>query len=101
MSEMVNHPSHYQQAGRKECIVEMEEKYGGEITAIFCLTNSYKYLYREGEKEFNPGERDRKKAQWYFDYANKLIAKYGILFVNRIRVEDSELYADIDKMLRE
>ena len=28
MSEQVNHPSHYSKAGRKECIVEMEEKYG-------------------------------------------------------------------------
>ena len=28
MCEMVSHPSHYNKAGRKECIVEMEEKYG-------------------------------------------------------------------------
>ena len=28
MSEMVSHPSHYNKAGRKECILEMEEKYG-------------------------------------------------------------------------
>ena len=53
MAEMVSHPSHYNKAGRKECIVEMEEKYGGEITAIFCLTNAYKYLYRAGEKITN------------------------------------------------
>lgn len=99
MSEMVNHPSHYQQEGRKECIVEMEDKYGGEVTAIFCLTNAYKYLYREGEKEYNPKEQDRQKAQWYFDYANKLIYKYGILFINRIRIEDSELYNDVRKEL--
>ena len=100
MSEMVNHPSHYQQAGRKECIVEMLENYGAETTAIFCLTNAYKYLYREGEKEYNPKEQDRRKAQWYFEYANKLIDKYGMLFINGIRIEDSELYADIEKMLK-
>ena len=37
MSEMVSHPSHYNKAGRKECIVEMEEKYGAEATAIIIL----------------------------------------------------------------
>ena len=56
MSELVNHPSHYTQNGRKECIVEMEEKYGAEATAIFCLTNAYKYLYRAGSKADNSFE---------------------------------------------
>lgn len=56
MSEQVNHPSHYQKAGRKECIVGMEEKYGGEYTAMFCLMTAYKYLYRAGDKENNPFE---------------------------------------------
>ena len=32
MTEQVNHPSHYLKGGRKECIVEMEEKYGAEMT---------------------------------------------------------------------
>lgn len=95
MSEQVNHPSHYAKAGRKECIVEMEEKYGAEYTVIFCLTNAYKYLYRAGDKADNPMEQDRNKAQWYFDYANKLIAKYGILAINGIRIEDTDLYLDI------
>lgn len=54
MSEQVNHPSHYSKAGRKECIVEMEELYGAEVTVVFCLTNSYKYLYRAGDKFGNP-----------------------------------------------
>ena len=95
MSEQVNHPNHYNLAGRKECIVEMEEKYGPEITAIFCLTNSYKYLYRAGAKFGNPARQDIDKARWYFDYCNKLITKYGILSVNGIRVEDMDLYLDI------
>ena len=77
----------------------MEDKYGGEVPAIFCLTNAYKYMYRAGDKADNPEEQDRNKAKWYFDYANKLIDKYGVLFINRVRIEDSELYADIDKML--
>lgn len=99
MAEMVSHPSHYNKDGRKECIVEMEEKYGAEVTAVFCLTNAYKYLYRAGDKIDNPMEQDKNKAQWYFDYANKLISKYGILAINGIRIEDADLYLDIKEML--
>ena len=99
MSEMVSHPSHYNKAGRKECIVEMEEKYGAEITAVFCLTNAYKYDYRAGDKADNPLEQDKKKIKWYFDYCNKLIAKYGILAINGIRIEDTDLYLDVKDMV--
>ena len=28
MTEYINHPPHYLKGDRKECIVEMEEKYG-------------------------------------------------------------------------
>lgn len=99
MIEQVNHPTHYQKKGRKECIVEMEEKYGAEVTAIFCLTNAYKYNYRAGEKEDNPSERDISKAKWYFDYTNKLISKYGEPLVNRMSIEKTDLYLDVKEML--
>ena len=99
MSEMVSHPSHYNKAGRKECIVEMEEKYGTEATAIFCLTNAYKYLYRAGDKFGNPARQDVDKAKWYFDYTNMLIDKYGILVFNGILIENLELYIDVKEML--
>lgn len=101
MSEQVNHPSHYAKSGRKECIVEMEEMYGAGATATFCLMNAYKYLYRAGNKEDNPVMQDKNKAQWYFDYANKLIAKYGILAFNGTRIEETKLYLDIKEMLEE
>ena len=99
MNEMVSHPSHYNLAGRKECIVEMEEKYGPGYTSVFCLTNAYKYLYRAGNKFGNPAMQDTEKAKWYFDYANKLIDKYGIITFSGIRVEDTDLYLDIKEML--
>ena len=99
MNNQVDHPSHYQKAGRKECIVEMEEKYGPVVTAVFCLTNAYKYLYRAGDKADNPMEQDNGKAKWYWDYANKLITKYGIFAFNGIRIEDTDLYLDIKEML--
>ena len=98
-SNQVSHPSHYNKDGRKECIVEMEEKYGAEVTAVFCLTNAYKYLYRAGNKFGNPARQDVSKAQWYFDYTNKLIAKYGELNFNGTRIEVTDLYLDIKEML--
>ena len=72
MSEKINHPSHYQREGRKECIEEIREKYGDYITCIFCLTNAYKYLYRAGAKEGNSAESDIAKAKWYYDYQDKI-----------------------------
>lgn len=99
MTEYINHPSHYLKGDRKECIVEMEEKYGAEMTAIFCLTNAYKYLYRAGEKDGNSAMQDNLKARWCFDYANKLIKEYGGLFMNKMPIQDSELYEDIKEML--
>ena len=96
MSEMVSHPSHYNKAGRKECIVEMEEKYGIPITIVFALSNAYKYLYRAGSKANNSFEQDNKKAMWYFDYANRQIDK---LDNGECFKENSELYNDIREML--
>ena len=99
MIELINHPSHYQKDGRKECIVEMEEKYGAEIIAVFCLTNAIKYLYRAGEKIGESEKKDISKAKWYFDYTNMLIDKYGILVFNGILIENLELYIDVKEML--
>ena len=70
IEEMVSHPRHYNLPNRKECIVEMEEKYGTFITAVFCLTNAYKYLYRAGTKDGNSREQDISKAKWYFDWVD-------------------------------
>lgn len=61
-SEQVSHPSHYLAEGRKECIVEMEEKFGIEKVKAFCELNAYKYRYRA---EMKNGEEDIKKAEWY------------------------------------
>lgn len=69
--ELVNHPNHYNRNGRKECIVEMQDLFGRHITAVFCLTNAYKYLYRAGEKEGNSMKQDMLKAKWYFDYVTE------------------------------
>ena len=66
--EKVSHPDHYNVPGKKECIEQMYEDYGMEITAIFCLTNAYKYLYRAGFKSGESESDDIAKARWYYDW---------------------------------
>lgn len=72
----VNHPSHYNLPGKKECIEQMREDYGETITATFCLTNAYKYLYRAGHK--GSAAEDIDKARWYYDYYSKI--QDGVVF---------------------
>ena len=93
--EYVNHPNHYQKPGRKECIEEMIELYGKNVTAVFCLTNAYKYIYRAGEKENNSEEQDIQKARWYFDYVNKHLLSF-VRYKSALR-----LYSDIKRALKE
>jgi hypothetical protein len=69
MIENVNHPKHYNINGRKECIVEMIEKFGVDAVITFCQLNAYKYRYRH---ELKNGQEDLEKAKWYEDYALKL-----------------------------
>lgn len=98
MSNAVEHPSHYNKKGRKECIVEMEE-YDPVVAIMYCLTSAQKYLYRKGEKDNNPIEQELNKARWCFDYTNKLIDKYGTITFNGTRIEETKLYLDIKEML--
>lgn len=67
--EKVNHPAHYNMAGRKECIEEMLEKFGIEKVIAFCELNEYKYQYRHSLKN---GEEDLRKAEWYRNKAEEL-----------------------------
>lgn len=68
----VNHPSHYNLPGRKECIVEMLETFGVQKTKAFCELNAYKYRYRAGWK--GDAEKDFAKADWYENYGANLDA---------------------------
>lgn len=69
--DMVNHPSHYNLPGRKECFDEMLEFFGVEAFKHFCLLNVYKYMYRAEAKN---GEEDWKKAD---NYADKFLEMGG------------------------
>ena len=68
----VCHPSHYLQAGRRECIEEMRLMFGDEKVYWWCVMTAYKYRYRTGSKDGNPAEQDNKKAEFYLDYAEGL-----------------------------
>ena len=74
--DKINHPSHYNIAGKKECIEQMMEDYGKTVTVAFCLGNAYKYIYRAGEKEGNSKEDDLQKAKWYFDFVNNRLYSF-------------------------
>ena len=93
--EFVNHPAHYNITGKKECIEQMREDYGDYITAIFCLTNIYKYMYRAGHKTRTD---DFAKSRWYWDYVNtELDCKDffcdDLTFAN--------LYSEVERMMEE
>lgn len=89
MKEQVNHPSHYNLEGKKECIEQMREDYGETITAIFCLTNAYKYLYRAGHK--GSKEEDIAKAEWYFGYYLGIVDKVAIALKLNAHLQDLAL----------
>lgn len=75
----IEHPQHYNQEGKKECIVAMREKFGIRFTIEFCLGNCYKYLYRRGTKPDNSYEQDTAKAEWYLNYAKELLTHHNLL----------------------
>ena len=71
--EYVNHPTHYNHEGRKECWDEWVEKFGVDAAVVICLGNADKYLYRAGTKKDNPAKQDIEKARMYFKKAGDII----------------------------
>lgn len=92
--EKVNHPAHYNIAGRKECIDEIVEKYGVTVAGIFCLTNAYKYLYRVGMKAGESQAVDIAKARWYFHWINSEKRKQNL----QHNLNDEELFEDLNSL---
>ena len=78
--ETVNHPSHYNREGAKECIEEMIDIYGPEATAYFCLLNAHKYRYRAADKN---GEEDLRKSDWYYKKYCELVRESHITMTMR------------------
>ena len=100
-SEMINHPSHYNLDGRKECIVEMEELFGVKDVVTWCYLTAYKYMYRIGNKDGNSAEQEIAKALWYTEYAEKLMEKWHIeSFDVRIKQQIDKLIKDAKRTYR-
>jgi hypothetical protein len=70
--EYVDHPEHYNQEGRMECIDEMITMFGVNAVITFCKLTAYKYTYRAGSKPGEDHDRDIKKATWYLQKADEL-----------------------------
>lgn len=60
MKEAVNHPDHYMDSSKVECIDIIEHMF-------FCSGNAFKYLYRAGAKDET--EQELRKAIWYLNRA--------------------------------
>jgi len=88
MAEIV-HPSHYNVEGRKECIVEMEEKFGPKAVFAFELLSAYKYLYRAGEKKTETYEDDMNKCKTYFEMAKDLLNREYLVGNGNMRLYDT------------
>lgn len=73
--EQVNHPAHYAQDGRRECIEEMRLVFGDTAVKQWCIMTAYKYRYRAGNKAGNSAEQDHNKAEWYLNYAENMGVK--------------------------
>lgn len=72
-NDNVNHPGHYEGKTSIECIESMIIALGVEYVQVFCIGNSYKYLWRYKNKN---GEEDLNKAQWYLDKYYSLVLEY-------------------------
>lgn len=72
MSDMVNHPSHYQSENGIECIDAIQAALGKEGFKAYLTGNAMKYLYRAGKKW--DAQEDIRKSIWY---ANKLLEVMG------------------------
>ena len=64
MSDMVNHPPHYN-AGGVECIDAIEAALGAEGFAAFLRGQVLKYVWRAPHK--GAALEDSRKAAWYLD----------------------------------
>lgn len=92
-TDNVNHPNHYNAPNKKECIVEMEEKFGAEPVYWFCILNAYKYKYRANLKHDTP-KLDLQKAKWYIGKAEEL--------AHQITLEKrTKLINDVETLIKE
>ena len=75
MTDMVNHPPHYNHnQGKIECIVGIEASMSAEQFEGYLKGNLMKYVWRYGDKN---KLQDLEKAEWYL---RKLISHVKTLY---------------------
>lgn len=94
MSEVINHPDHYNTESF-ECIDVMEEVFGVEAVKNFCKLNAFKYLWRADEKD---GLDDLRKARWYLERIQSLEAEEDEPDDDQESDDDSNLYDTVNNL---
>ena len=94
MSEVINHPDHYNTESF-ECIDVMEEVFGAEAVKNFCKLNAFKYLWRADEKD---GMDDIRKARWYLERIQSLEAEEDEPDDDQESDDDSHLYDTVHNL---
>lgn len=72
ITDDVIHPQHYT-AHKIECIEEMRILFGDIAVFHFCICNAWKYRERAGLKKGASAEKDHAKADYYIEFARKLV----------------------------
>ena len=75
VSDPVNHPQHYKQNGKIECIDYIKDFLTPEEFIGYLRGNIAKYLHRFRYKN---GIEDLKKAEWYLKYLTQFLQEQGI-----------------------
>ena len=88
----VDHLSHYADSCSLECIDVMKVVFGYEYTAVGCMFNVFKYMWRYKNK--GKPKEDLDKAEWYRYMAWQCLQ-------NTYNESLSDLYRRIDKLLIE
>lgn len=89
VSDIVNHPSHYE-TGKFECFDVMLETQGIEEVCAYCICAAQKYIYRHKRKN---GLEDIKKAKWYIDKYIELMEKQQVDFDHILTDDERKLLA--------
>lgn len=97
---LVEHPSHYNRPGRRECWDEMIGLFGKEATAIYDCLSAYKYIYRAGLKDGNPESQDMAKIKKCMEHARSLIfSDFGENYPKLGKVVYNAMQTIIDDMI--
>jgi hypothetical protein len=71
MTDLVNHPPHYQSDNGIECIDAIRSALGSEAFTAHCRATAIKYIWRTGKKDKAAEVQDLHKAIWYLQRAAK------------------------------